>query len=79
MELCGDGATFGRRISYHFKKARVSQSLKAGSTVRVFARGENAIKKEIGCLRNVWVNSAGIEARLIAMFHPEWNSHGKKK
>ena len=68
-----------RRDLYHFKKPLVAGSLKQGSTLRVFAQDEDSIKAELGCRENVWVNAAGIEARLIALFHPPWNNQGKKK
>jgi hypothetical protein len=63
---------------YHFKKPLVASSLKNGSIIRVFAQDEDSIKEELGCGQNAWVNSAGIEARLIAMFHPPWNNQGKR-
>lgn len=63
---------------YHFKKPLVAKSLNTGSAIRVFAQDEAAIKEELGCAQNPWVNSTGIEARLISMFHPPWNNQGKK-
>jgi hypothetical protein len=64
---------------YHFKKKLVAECLKSGLTVRVFAQTEEKIKKELRCSKNIWVNAASIEARLIAHFDPKWNTHGKKQ
>ncbi len=65
-----------KRDIYHFKKPLVASELSVGP-VRVFAQYEDKIKSELGCSQNVWVNAAGIEAHLIAMFNPPWNSQGK--
>ncbi|WP_146853457.1 hypothetical protein [Brevifollis gellanilyticus] len=63
---------------YHFKKPLVADSLSRGAILKVFAQDERDIKEQLGCGDNVWVNSAGIEARLISIFHPPWNNQGKK-
>jgi hypothetical protein len=64
---------------YHFKKPLVSDGLKKGASLKVFAQDEHAIKEELGCSENAWVNSSGIEARLISLFLPPWNNQGKRQ
>lgn len=68
-----------RKDLYHFKKPNVAEALRNGHAVRVFAESEAAIKSELGHEQNVWVNSASIEAQLICLHKPSWNSQGKKK
>ena len=63
----------------HFKRLKVADSLKSGATVKVYAQDESEIKSELQLSENQWVNSAGIEARLIAIRDPQWNKLGKKK
>jgi hypothetical protein len=67
-----------KRDVYHFKKSLVAAELAAGP-VRVFAQYEDKIKAELGCSQNVWVNAAGVEAHLIALFNPPWNKQGKRR
>jgi len=64
---------------YHFKKPLVVEQLKQGSTIKVFYQDEEAIKTELGCSDNLWVNSSSIEGKLIRDYSPEWNKTGVKK
>jgi hypothetical protein len=63
---------------YHFKKPLVADRLSQGFELEVYAQDESAIKEELGCPNNAWVNAAGIEARLISIYNPLWNAQGKK-
>lgn len=65
------------RDIYHFKKPHVSDCLKKGKCVKLFALGLDEIKKQINCTGNDWVNAAGVEARLISRKNPKWNVHGQ--
>lgn len=68
-----------KRDLYHFKKPLVVERLQKGETIHVYAQSESSVKEEINCTNNIWVNVAGIEARLIERCNPPWNKLGRSK
>ena len=64
---------------YHFRKVEISGAISAGRGVKVWALSLNSIKKQIRCAGNKWINSASVEAHLIAEHNPPWNKQGKRR
>ena len=62
---------------YHFKNVEISGAISAGRLVEVWALSLDSIKEQIGCATNKWINSASVEAHLIAKYNPPWNKQGK--
>ena len=63
---------------YHFKRPEICNAIKAGKSVRIWALTLDAIKEQIGCRDNKWINAASVEAYLISRYRPAWNKQGKR-
>jgi hypothetical protein len=63
---------------YHFKWPEIGKAIKKGKAVRIWALTLDAIKEQIGCPENKWINAASVEAYLISKYRPLWNKQGKR-
>ncbi len=64
---------------YHFKTEEIGRAIIDGGNVKVWGLTLSAIKEQIGCVGNKWINAASVEAYLISKYRPVWNKQGKRQ